>query len=133
MATLNPYICFGGKTREAMNFYKDIFGGELMLNEVGGSPMEQMWPSGDKTAIFHSSLHGNGVTIMGTDMTGPQGLVEGNNISMAIGCSKAEIETLFNKLAEGGTVLDSLKEQFWGAMFGAVKDKYGISWMLNGE
>jgi len=132
MASLNPYICFGGKTREAMTFYKNIFGGELELNEVGGSPMAEMWPSGDKTAIFHSSLHGNGVTIMGTDMTrGP--VVVGNAISMAIGCKKSEIESLFNQLADGGKIDDPLKEQFWGAIFGAVTDKFGISWMLNGE
>jgi len=132
MATLNPYIGFNGKTREAMAFYKEIFGGELELNEVGGSPMEQHWPSGSKDAIFHSALHNGKLVIMGSDMSGPGGLVIGNNISMALGCeSKEEITDLYHKLAEGGEILDALKEQFWGALFASVKDKYGISWMLN--
>src|SRR5476651_1017046 len=101
MATLNPYISFNGKTRQAMNFYKDIFGGELELNEVGGSPMEQHWPSGAKDAIFHSVLNNGKLQIMATDMSGPGGLVAGNHISMAIGCeSKEEITDLYNKLSE---------------------------------
>ncbi|MES2276931.1 MAG: VOC family protein [Bacteroidota bacterium] len=132
MSKINPYIGFNGKTREAMTFYKDIFGGELELQEVAGSPMEQMWPSGAKDAIFHSALTGDGILIMGSDMSGSGGHVQGNDISLAISCSsEEEINTYFNKLAEGGHIMDPLKEQFWGAIFGAVKDKFGIKWMLN--
>ena len=32
---LNPYISFAGNAREAMEFYKDVFGGELTLNTFG--------------------------------------------------------------------------------------------------
>jgi PhnB protein len=132
MATLNPYIGFNGKTREAMTFYKEIFGGSLELNEVGGSPMEQHWPSGAKDAIFHSVLSTGKLIIMATDMSGPGGLVLGNNISMALGCeTEAEITELYNKLSEGGEILDTLKKQFWGALFATVKDKFGIVWMMN--
>lgn len=132
MSTLNPYIGFNGKCREAMNFYKSIFGGELDLLEVGGSPMEQMWPSGAKDAIFHSHLTNGKITIMGSDMSGPGGMVNVSNIALSLGCdTEEEINTLFNKLAEGGRVDDSLKKQFWGAIFGAVTDKFGVKWMLN--
>lgn len=132
MSTINPYIGFNGRTREAMTFYQDIFGGELELRDVAGSPMEQHWPSAPKDAVYHAALTNSTLAIMGSDMSGPGPHTEGNNISLAIGCdSEEQINTYFNKLAEGGQVMDPLKEQFWGAIFGAVNDKFGIRWMLN--
>lgn len=131
MSAINPYIGFNGRCREAMNFYKDIFGGTLDLNEVGGSPMEQYWPSGAKDAIYHSELKSGGIVIMGSDMAGPGEQITGTNISVAVGCdSEADIHNFFNKLAEGGEVYEPVREQFWGALFAAVKDKFGIRWML---
>lgn len=132
MASINPYIGFNGKCREAMTFYKTCLGGELDLQQVGGSPMEQMWPGGDKEFIYHSVLTSGKLVIMGSDMTGPGGHIAGNNMSLAVGCdSEEEINTLFNKLGEGGQVMDPLGVKFWGAIFGAVQDKYGVRWMFN--
>ncbi|PTQ94938.1 PhnB protein [Mucilaginibacter yixingensis] len=132
MESLSPYVSFTGKCREAMNFYQSIFGGELELNEVEGSPMEQYWPDG-KGQIFHSALTLNGKPlIMATDMTGPAGQTVGNNIQLAIGCSSEdEIHRLANQLAEGGQVLAPVADTFWNALFGSVQDKFGINWMLN--
>jgi PhnB protein len=131
MATINPYIGFAGQCAEAMTFYKECIGGELDLQRVAGSPMEQYWPNGgDK--VFHSALVSGGITIMGSDMTGPGGHVIGNNMAIAIGCtSEEEINTFFNKLGEGGKVLDPLDKKFWGAIFGTIEDKFGIRWMFN--
>jgi PhnB protein len=133
MSKINPYIGFNGKTREAMEFYQDIFGGDLELQEVAGSPMEQYWKSAPAGAVYHSALtDGDDIIIMGSDMSGPNGHISGNIIQLAITCvSEADINNLYNKLSEGGTIMDPLKDQFWGATFGAVKDKYGINWMLN--
>lgn len=132
MQSINPYVSFSGNCREAMNFYKDIFGGELEISEVDGSPMEQYWPDG-KGKIYHSVLSLEGkLLLMGTDMTGPTGQTVGNNIQLAIGCSsEKEIRTFTEKLAEGGEVLAPVAEQFWGALFGSARDKFGLSWMLN--
>ncbi|GAB3931331.1 VOC family protein [Mucilaginibacter myungsuensis] len=131
MSTINPYINFDGRCREAMTFYKDIFGGELILNQVGGSPMEP-YHKGDPAAIYHSSLVNGPIVLMGTDMTGPPGYQKGNNISMAIACSSAEdARNFFDKLAEGGRVVMPLEKTFWAELFGDVVDKFGIEWMLN--
>ncbi len=32
---LNPYIAFNGNARDAMEFYRSVFGGELTLNTFG--------------------------------------------------------------------------------------------------
>lgn len=129
--TINAYVSFNGKCSEAMNFYKECIGGNLMLQTVEGSPMEAQCPSSMKGLILHSSLVKDDLVLMATDMVHEQH-IQGNNISLSVNCSsEEEINSLFLKLGEGGRIIDPLKNQFWGAIFGALIDKYGIRWMFN--
>ena len=131
MTQINAYLSFNGNCREAMSFYKDCFGGELNFQTVEGSPMEAGCPSGIKHQILHSSLTRNGLILMGSDMVSSEGLNVGNNISLALNCStEEEINNFYSSLSKGGRIIEPLKIQFWGAMFGAFKDKMGITWML---
>jgi PhnB protein len=132
MNVINPYIGFNGRCRKAMTFYQACLGGELQLQEVGGSPMEPFW-QGAKDQIFHSSLTINGVQVlMGSDMVDQSGYTKGNNIALAMNCkSEEEIHSLFSILSKGGKVFQALKEEFWGAIFGSMEDQFGIRWMLN--
>jgi PhnB protein len=132
MNAINPYIGFNGRCREAMIFYQECLGGELHLQEVAGSPMEQMCQD-TKDQIFHSSLTVNGAQVlMGSDMIDQNGYTKGNNIALAMSCkSEEEIHSLFSILSKEGKVLHALEEAFWGAIFGSVEDQFGIRWMLN--
>ena len=133
MATVNPYIGFNGRCREAMTFYKACLGGgELFFVPVEGSPMEAECPPAMKDQILHSSLVKDGFVLMGTDMVGPGGYVPGNSIALSVNCVSAEeLNALFTALSAGGQVVDPVKQQFWGALFGMVTDKFGVGWMLN--
>ncbi len=133
MKSINVYLGFAGKCREAMNFYKECLGGgELELQSVGESPVADQMPANmDKKQILHSTLVKDGITIMGSDMHRGKP-TNGNLIGICVNCVSAEeIKSLFTKLSEGGTIDDPLKEQFWGDTFGAVTDKYGKPWMFN--
>jgi PhnB protein len=132
MTQINAYIGFNGQCREAMTFYKECLGGELSLMTVEESPIAAQCPGAIKGQIVHSMLVNGGMVLMGSDMTGPDGYTKGNNIALSVNCSsEEEINTFYNKLSEGGRIVDPLKEQFWGALFGVVADKYGITWMFN--
>ncbi len=132
MTTINPYLNFEGNTREAMTFYNDCLGGELTMQTVGGSPAEPYCPAAMKDQILHSSLVKGPLVIMASDMSSSEGITKGNSIALSINCSsEEEINTFFNKLSTGGTIIDPLKEQFWGAIFGVFTDKFGTRWMLN--
>jgi PhnB protein len=132
MTAIYSYIGFTGACREAMNFYKDCLGGDLVIQTIGESPMADKFPSEMKDKVLHSSLTKGSLLLMGSDMNGPEQYSKGNNIGLSLNCSsEEEINTFFSKLSEGGKVMDPLKDQFWGAVFGAVRDKYGIGWMLN--
>jgi len=131
MTQINAYLNFNGNCRAAMMFYKDCLGGELMLQTVEGSPIEAQCPAAIKHQILHSSLTKNALILMGSDMAAPGGLKKGNNISLTLSCSsEEEINNYFSSLANGGKIIEDLKVQFWGAMFGVVTDKFDITWML---
>jgi PhnB protein len=128
---LIPYLNFNGKCREAMNFYQQCLGGELELQKIAESPMAAQMPSEMGAQILHSSLVNEKLTVMGSDCLG-KALISGNNVKLCLNCqTEEEINAFFTRLSEGGIVQMPLHQSFWGATFGEVTDKYGISWMLN--
>jgi PhnB protein len=132
MTQINAYIGFNGKCREAMTFYQECIGGELIFQPIGTSPIASEFPEGLGNQILHCSLAKGGLLLMATDCVGPDGYHKGNNIALSLNCSSEdEIRTFYAKLSEGGEIIDALKEQFWGALFGVFTDKFGIGWMLN--
>ena len=130
MVQLNPYLRFNGNSREAMTFYQSCLGGELTIQTVGESPAAGQMPPSMKDSVIHSVLAKDGLVLMGSDMTGPEGVKNGDSITLAImGSSKAEIEPIFAKLSAGANVLHPLFEEYFGT-FGDLVDKFGIGWMF---
>src|SRR5215831_2569086 len=102
MALLSVYLKFNGNCRQALEFYKSVFGGRLTLQTIGDSPAAEQFSPAMKNSILHGSLAKEDLTIFGTDVAGP-GLTQGNNLWLCLACkSREEIETLFPKLSEGG-------------------------------
>lgn len=134
MTQINAYVGFNGQCTEAMTFYKACLGGELTLQKVSETPVASQCAEGMQDQVMHSMLKNDNLLLMGTDMGGPGGYIKGNNIALALNCSSEDkINSSFQKLSEGGEILDALKLQFWGGIFGSVKDKFGIVWMFNYE
>jgi PhnB protein len=130
--TINAYLTFSGKCKEAMTFYKSIIGGDLQIQTIGESPMADKMPPQLKEHILHSTLTKGDMVLMGSDMVSEDGLMKGNNVSMALSCStEEEILTCYQKLAVDGVANHPLENTFWGAIFGDLTDKYGNHWILN--
>ena len=129
-SVLNPYISFRNNARQAMEFYKDVFGGTLTLNTFGeyGDPNA---PGAD--GIMHGQLNADsGFTLMGADT--PPGLETnpGDNITISLsGDDEQELRGYWDKLSQGGTVTLPLEKQMWGDLFGQCTDQFGIPWMVN--
>ncbi|HEY6707419.1 MAG TPA: VOC family protein [Actinomycetota bacterium] len=127
---LNPYIGFDGNAREAMGFYKGVFGGELTMNTFGefgaqGSP--------DADKIMHSQLETDrGFTLMASDTPSEMGRTPGDNITISLsGEDGGELRGYWEKLSDGGNVTMPLEKQMWGDEFGMCIDRFGIPWMVN--
>lgn len=128
---LNPYLGFKDNARDAMEFYKTIFGGTLELHtfdEYGSSED----PSEDKK-IMHSMLETeDGMLIMGADTPVNMEYQTKSNISVSLsGDNEAELRGYFEKLSTGGMITMPLEKAPWGDSFGMCVDKFGISWMVN--
>jgi PhnB protein len=129
-STLNPYITFNGNAREAMEFYRDVFGGELRLNTFGEYG-DTNAPGADK--IMHGQLETpTGYTIMGADNPPDQEFKPGNTMSVSLsGDDGGELRGYWQKLADGGMVMVPLEKQMWGDEFGMCADRFGVAWMVN--
>ena len=115
-----------------MNFYKDIFGGELSVLWAGDSPAKDQMPQHLHNQVMHSHLKSNAIEIMGTDMA-PTQPVEGNTVYLALICSgEEEVRGFFDKLSAGGKIEQPLTKAFFG-WFGSLEDKFGKHWMFQGE
>jgi PhnB protein len=129
-AVLNPYISFQNDARQAMEFYKDVFGGDLTMNTFGeyGDPNA---PGAD--GIMHGQLTtDSGLTLMGADT--PPGMQRnpGDNITISLsGDDEQELRSYWDKLSQGGTVTIPLEKQMWGDLFGQCTDRFGVPWMVN--
>jgi PhnB protein len=126
---LNPYISFSDNARQALEFYRGVFGGEVALNTFGESGMEG--PDADK--IMHGQLETPaGYTLMVSDTPAGMSRTEGSAISVSLsGDDAEELRRYFAGLSDGGTVTMALEKQVWGDEFGMCVDRFGINWMVN--
>jgi PhnB protein len=128
---LNPYINFNGQAKEAMEFYKNVFGGALTMStfKEGGMPHD---PS-EESNIMHAMLVAdNGITLMAADTPKGWPYNPGTNISISLsGETESQLRGYWDKLVEGGTVSQPLTTAPWGDTFGMMTDKFGIHWMVN--
>ena len=130
---LITYLTFAGNCEEAINFYKEAIGAEILLvTRMGESPMEV--PENLKGKIMHARLRIGENELYMSDTFEPSSVSQGNNVSLSIQIDDtAQLEKLFTRLSAGGTVTMSLQDTFWGARFGMFVDKFGIQWMMNCE
>lgn len=128
---LNPYISFKGNAREAMEFYKTVFGGKLERTTYQDGGMAQNQANAEQ--VMHSMLVAeNGLTLMGSDLPDGMQYNPGTNISISLsGDNEPELTGYYEKLAVGGTIAEPLKKAPWGDTFGMLTDKFGIFWMVN--
>ena len=130
---LNPYLTFPGNAREAMEFYRDVFGGELTFMTFAEGGMQHDPADADK--VMHGQLETPaGYTLMGADhVTGvPGGPATGVQVSLSGDADAGtELSGYYDKLAARGNVIEPLVEAPWGDRFGMVADPYGILWLVN--
>jgi PhnB protein len=119
--------------KEAMNFYKECFNGEIVnMGRYGDSPMEVA--ESHKNKILHIELKFWGGSILASDNidSAESSKTNSSSIQLSLGFKDPlKMENTFNCLKQDGQVTMELKEQFWGDKFGMLTDKFGIKWMFN--
>jgi PhnB protein len=127
---LNPYLTFDGNAREAMEHYRDVFGGTLTLSTFGeygaadGVVADQ---------IMHAQLETDtGFTLMASDKAPGTSYDPGDAIAISLsGDDVEELHRYWDRLSESGTVTMPLEKQMWGDEFGQCNDRFGVPWLVN--
>jgi len=129
-SVLNPYLSFRDNARQAMEFYRDVFGGELRLNTFGeyGDPSA---PGAD--GIMHAQLETDqGFTLMASDTPAGMDFTPGGSITVSLsGDDESQLRGFWDKLADGGDVTMPLEKQMWCDFFGMCTGQFGVPWMVN--
>ena len=125
---LEVYLFFKGDCREAMEFYKSTFGGELSVTTYKDAGVDAEGTSPDW--LMHCSLEGGEVKLMGSDTAQASPMAKKVSLSLG-GTDEARMREIFDALSAGGEVFSALKKEAWGDLFGSFTDKYGVEWMVN--
>jgi PhnB protein len=131
MKNLNVYLTFPGTCRQALTFYRDAIGGEIIsMQSFGESPVAV--EDEQKDRIMHAEYRAEGIYLMASDTSGEQSVSNGTSIHLSINSDDPEEQArIFDRLAQGGVVTMPLQDTFWGARFGMLIDSFGIPWMFN--
>src|SRR3954453_10329786 len=101
-AVLNPYLNFRGNAREAMEFYRSVFGGELNVSTFADYQLAEDPSENDQ--VMHSQLETDaGFTLMGSDVPSKREANPNGSISLS-GDDDALLRGYWDKLSEGATI-----------------------------
>lgn len=134
---ITSYINFKGNASEAIEFYRNIFGGTVESDTFGefnqSSDGAMPVPEQDNDKIMHAVLTGEHVELMISDYPSSwENVPSESNIVLSLsGDDDATLRSYWVQLADGGTINEPLEAAPWGDVFGSVTDKFGVTWMVN--
>jgi len=127
-----PYLFFDGTCNEALLLYARVFDGTIeSMMKYGDAPSNGQMPPGMTDRIMRATLQGPGFQLTASDASD---LGSGSMARASVSIALPDVEEgrrIFEALAAGGTIQMPYEKQFWGATFGSLLDKFGISWMVN--
>lgn len=130
---LNPYLGFRDNAREAMEFYRSVFGGELTVSTFADFQASEDPAERDK--VMHAQLETpGGLVLMAADTPSSMSYTPGDNFSVSLSGgpdSDAELRGYWERLVDGGEVVEPLTVAPWGDAFGMVRDRFGTMWLVN--
>jgi predicted 3-demethylubiquinone-9 3-methyltransferase (glyoxalase superfamily) len=125
---IRPHLMFEGAAEQAMNFYVSLFPGSEIREIARYGPGE---PGPEGTVKLASFVVG-GQELLCIDSPIKHAFTFTPSVSLFVECAnQGELETLFSRLSEGGSVLMPVDNYGFSTRFGWVADRFGLSWQLN--
>ncbi|MCA8989926.1 MAG: VOC family protein [Planctomycetaceae bacterium] len=134
VVSLSPYLFFGGRAEEAIEFYQSALGAQLEMkmrfDESPDPTPEGMLAPGYEKKIMHASLNVEGQRIMLSDGCSEQdGGFSGFSLALTVS-TEERVREIFAALSEGGMVQMPPGPTFWSPCYGMLKDQFGLHWMI---
>src|SRR3954469_21090070 len=118
---IQPYLFFGGRCQEAVDFYSKALGAKVEMvmlhKDSPQSPPPGTLKPGWENKVMHASFRIGDTTVMASDGCGEGGKFEGFSLSISVG-TEDEANRMFKALSEGGEVRMPLAKTFWSPCFG---------------
>lgn len=134
MTTVQPYVFFGGRCDEALEFYKKAIGAQvdfLMRYKESPHPTPPgMLAPGYEDKVMHTTFRVGDSILMASDGCGEKLAFAGFNLALSV-ATEDEAKKAFDALAEGGQVKMPITKTFWSPAFGMLTDKFGMNWMVS--
>lgn len=130
---IQPYLFFGGRCDEAIEFYREALGATVDLlmrfDESPDPPPPGTVPPAFERKVMHATLRIGGAVLMVSDGCDESLNFAGFRLSLALP-SAEQAKAAFAALSDGGEVRMPLGETFWSPCFGMVTDRFGVGWMV---
>lgn len=131
---IQPYLFFEGRADEAIEFYKNALGAEVVMlmrykDGPPGACPDGTVPPADK--VMHATLKiGDAIVLLSDGQSSGKPNFQGFGLSLECR-TPADVERTFNALlAGGGSVTMPVSKTFFSPAFGMVFDRFGIHWMV---
>lgn len=130
-----PYIHLAGTTDEALKFYARALQATAgHITRYADMPSDGSLTPADAKKVANVLLTlpgGSKLYLSDAPSFIPHTGIEG--ISVALNFTDIEVaRRVFTALSEGGEVGMPMQETMWAQLFGMVKDKFGVDWLING-
>jgi PhnB protein len=130
--TTTTHLNFRGNAREALTFYQSVFGGQTVL--LSYADAHNVSDPAEAEQIMWGQVQApNGFHVMAYDVPGNQSYSPGDKpVFVSVrGTDQDELTTFWKGLSEGATVLQDLGPAGWSPLYGMVKDRFGVTWVLD--
>ena len=128
---LLPSIHFNGNCNEAITFYKEALGATVKeIHYAKDAPADAEMGELPQNFVMHSEIELFGITCALTDGAKTPITSEHHCFTLLLDTDE-EVKNVWDKLSDGGKVIDPLEPQFWATLSGYVQDKFGVNWSIN--
>lgn len=128
---VTPHLNFRGNAREALEFYRKVFSGELAIvsyADMGNSAAETA-----DHVTWGEVAADNGFRIMAYDVYPHLPWDQGRDpffVSVR-GTDPEELQWFWDGLADGATILQPIGPSQWAPLYGQLTDRFGVTWVLD--
>lgn len=129
-----PHLNFRGDARAALELYQSVFGGQLAT--VTYADAHNVTDPAEADEIMWGQVASDeGFRVMAYDVPSHTAYEPGViPVFVSIRSTDAEeITRYWKRLAEGSTVVVPLAEAAWAPLYGMVRDRFGVTWVLDVE
>jgi PhnB protein len=128
------HLNFRGDARAALEFYRHVFGGELMAISYRDAHAAQDESEADQI-MWGQVASANGFCVMAYDVPSRLAWSPGEIpffVSVR-GDNAEEISAYWEKLKDGAVVVQPLAPSGWAPLYGMIRDRFGVTWVLDVE